>query len=100
MLATTGFSFAAVTPPVAISLQYAAALTLFATIGVLILLIVTATLTNKKEKTSQQAQPQKKRSSPPASWHKPSHRSRKQQYKVYVAPVIKRKWRTPRRSSH
>jgi hypothetical protein len=28
----------------------------------------------------------------------PQHRSRKRQ--VYVAPVLKRKWRTPRRSSH
>lgn len=37
---------------------------------------------------------------PPANWHKSSHRSKKQQHKAYVAPVIKRKWRTPRRSSH
>ena len=55
----------------------------------------------KKSQPEQKNQMQKrKRTKSPAHWHKASHRAKQQKQKVYVAPVIKRKWRTPRRSSH
>ena len=103
MLAMLGFNFAAVAPLATIGFKFAATLTALATIGLLILLFLAAGKlfsSNKKGKTSTSDQAKKRRSAPPASWHKPSHRSRKQKHKVYVAAVIKRKWRTPRRSSH
>jgi Na+-transporting methylmalonyl-CoA/oxaloacetate decarboxylase gamma subunit len=71
-------------------------------LALLALLVLGITLigsTVKLAKTSHPKQRKQKRTKPPASWHKTSHRS-KQKHKVYVAPVIQRKWRTPRRSSH
>jgi len=101
MLATNGSYFPDFTLLTTISINHATAFTLLATIGLLIFFLLGIRMfASEKDKTSQQEQPKKQRSSPPASWHKPSHRSRKQKHKVYVAPVIKRKWRTPRRSSH
>lgn len=72
-------------------------------IACLVLLLLGIALirtTIKLGKKWQTGQPKQRRSNPPADWHTSPHRSRKQKHKVYVAPVMKRKWRTPRRSSH
>jgi len=74
---------------------------LFALLALGYTLIRSAIKLAKKSQPAQQKHKQKrKRTKPPANWHKATHRANKQKQKVYVAPVIKRKWRTPRRSSH
>lgn len=70
-----------------------------ALLSLLVLGIILFRSAIKLAKTSQPEQRKQKRTKPPANWHKTSHGS-KQKHKVYVAPVIQRKWRTPRRSSH
>jgi|688.fasta_scaffold1648533_1 hypothetical protein len=52
----------------------------------------------KKKKKKKQLKNKGVRSWSQTDKFQPHHRSRKRQ--VYVAPVLKRKWRTPRRSSH
>ena len=54
-----------------------------------------------KDKTKKsQKKGSRARSVPPLHPYKAYNQQRKQKHKAYVAPVVKRKWRTPRRSSH
>lgn len=72
------------------------------TLAFLLLLLVGIKLipSGKDKKTKPKAQRRRGRPVPPALPYNTYDKSRKQKHKVYVAPVIKRKWRTPRRSSH
>ena len=99
MLATIASNFEAVPLLATIGLKHTA-VTLLATITCLTLILLTVLPSIIKGAQPQPDHLKKQRKSAPASWHKPPHRSRKQKHKVYIAPVIKRKWRTPRRSSY
>lgn len=71
-------------------------------LALLLLLLVGIKLipASKDKKKKWQTKGSRGRSVPPLHPYKAYSKQRKQKHKVYVAPVIKRKWRTPRRSSH